>query len=570
MRTHTSHWMSSVTWLGIAVVIAMLGAACGGGDDTGGTAMPYDDAVSELDDLVADITWVNDPIDWKAPVDIPVRNLAATLPPIDEFPLVVTGHRDSGTVVVEVFASTEKSGSGTDGWIVEVAEAFNDSDQQLTDGRDAAVEIRKIASGTGFQFIAGDKYAPDAFTPSNQLWIEMAAAQGVTMTPVRNSLVSNVAGIVMEDNTAQRLEEKFGPLDARLVLEAVVQGDLTMAYTDPYASSTGLNFLVTTLSDFAGGDEDRFLDADVVSAFESFQRNVPFVALTTLQIRESVEAGGTLDAFVMEWQTYVNTDSLKSGYRFIPFGVAHTNPLYAVGDLTPEKTEVLELFAAFAESAEYQELATVYGFDPEPYTPGVVAPSGDTLIAAQQLWKENKDGGRPVVAVFVADVSGSMAGSRLSALQDALLAGMDYIEPDVRIGLIEFNDTVRLVVPIAEFNANQRGFFAAAVQDMDARGGTAMYDAVAVGVQLLVEEERRNPDAKTLLFVLTDGETSAGHRFGDVDDAIAGINIPVYTVGFEANIDELMRLSSLVEAATLNASEEDVKLRIASMFNAQL
>jgi Ca-activated chloride channel family protein len=105
---------------------------------------------------------------------------------------------------------------------------------------------------------------------------------------------------------------------------------------------------------------------------------------------------------------------------------------------------------------------------------------------------------------------------------------------------------------------------------MDARGGTAMYDAVAVGLQQLVEEQALNPDAKTMLFVLTDGETSDGHAFDDVDEIVAGINVPVYTVGFEANIEELGRLSSLVEAATLNASEEDVELRIASMFNAQL
>ena len=87
------------------------------------------------------------------------------------------------------------------------------------------------------------------------------------------------------------------------------------------ASSTGLNFLLSVLDDFADGDEDRLLAADVASVFETFQENVPFVALTTLQIRESAEKeNSTLDAFVMEYQTYVNTDSLRSGFEFIPFG----------------------------------------------------------------------------------------------------------------------------------------------------------------------------------------------------------------------------------------------------------
>jgi hypothetical protein len=39
-------------------------------------------------------------------------------------------------------------------------------------------------------------------------------------------------------------------------------------------------------------------------------------------------------------------------------------------------------------------------------------------------------------------------------------------------------------------------------------------------------------------------------------------------VGFEANLDELRRLSSLVEAASIDASEADVEFKIASLFNA--
>ena len=68
--------------------------------------------------------------------------------------------------------------------------------------------------------------------------------------------------------------------------------------------------------------------------------------------------------------------------------------------------------------------------------------------------------------------------------------------------------------------------------------------------------------------VLSDGETTDGLEFGKVDDVIQGLRIPVYTVGFEADIDELSRLSSLVEAASIDASEEDVEFKIAALFNA--
>jgi Ca-activated chloride channel family protein len=44
----------------------------------------------------------------------------------------------------------------------------------------------------------------------------------------------------------------------------------------------------------------------------------------------------------------------------------------------------------------------------------------------------------------------------------------------------------------------------------------------------------------------------------------------VYTIGFEANIPELKRVSSLVEAATIDAKEDDIAYKIGTLLNAQL
>ena len=46
---------------------------------------------------------------------------------------------------------------------------------------------------------------------------------------------------------------------------------------------------MTVLDSIAGGDPARLTSPDVASVFEQFQRQVPFVALTTLQMRDSVE-----------------------------------------------------------------------------------------------------------------------------------------------------------------------------------------------------------------------------------------------------------------------------------------
>ena len=83
-----------------------------------------------------------------------------------------------GEVAVEIFASVEKAGKGFDGWLVEVANDFNRSNLRLPNGQSAKVKIRAIASGEGYQFIAAQKYLPDAYSPSHVLWMNNARCQG--------------------------------------------------------------------------------------------------------------------------------------------------------------------------------------------------------------------------------------------------------------------------------------------------------------------------------------------------------------------------------------------------------
>ncbi len=437
---------------------ALIAAACGdlGTDDSSEPLDPAE-ATQRLDELADDIGWIDNQVTRSASIPPPTgANLSNTLPDIDQFEIKVAAP-GSASEVVEIWASTEKSGDDTDGWMTEVVTDFNNAGITLADGTPVGVDLRRIPSGTGYQYIARGQELPEAFSPSNQLWIEMAG-EFQTMTEVRPRMVDNVAGIVMKNETADELRANYGDLSAENLVDAVIAGDLVMGYTDPFASSTGLNFLLTVLDSIAGGDEAQLTSPDVASVFEQFQRQVPFVALTTLQMRDSVENDtGTLDTFVMEWQTYTNTDSLQSGFEFIPFGPRHDNPLYAVGDLSSDQSEALELFAQFAEAPEYQELATEFGFDPPAYTPTVEVPSGATLIDVQNVWKDKKDGGRPVATVFVVDVSGSMEGTRIQSVREAMISAREFIKPETEVGVVEFNDTAMKRLDVAEFDLNQQG-----------------------------------------------------------------------------------------------------------------
>ena len=532
------------------------------------SVMSYDKAVEKLAKQVDDVDWTARHVQASGDVTVQKSSLEDSLPPITKYPMAVTGR---GGVDVEIFVSTEKSGSGTDGWMVEAAEAFNASGARTASGRPARVGIRKIASGTGYQFIASGKHRPDAFSPSNHLWVRMAEARGARMTPITERTVGNIAGIVMKDSVAREIEQTAGQVTVPAIIDAAVQGRIAVGYTNPYASSTGLNFLVTVLMTFSEGSEATMLSGDVASAFEAFQASVPFVAMTTLQMRDSVRQDGSLDAFVMEYQTFIKTAELQSGYRFVPFGIRHDNPLYAVGKPGPEKMEVLKQFAKFMDGRNYRDKAAEYGFNPAmSYDPPFQAPSGQSLVAAQQLWKQKKDAGRRIAALFLADVSGSMEGARMRELKRALTDGSSFIASENSIGLVAFSDRVTVLLPIKQFQMVQQSAFHTAVRGLSTGGKTAMYDGIAVSLSMLAEEKRKDPNVKPVLFVLTDGETNIGMSYGDMDNIIEGLQIPVYTIGFEANIDELKKLSSLVEAASLNAKIDDVSYTIGALLNTQM
>ena len=103
--------------------------------------------------------------------DTALTDAADELPDITNYPLSVHGN---GTINVEIVASTEKAGSGMDGWLNLVAENFNKANF-MHNGRPVSVSIRPIASGLATEYILTGKHVPDAFSPTNELWAEMIA-----------------------------------------------------------------------------------------------------------------------------------------------------------------------------------------------------------------------------------------------------------------------------------------------------------------------------------------------------------------------------------------------------------
>lgn len=503
----------------------------------------------------------------KAAVEIAPSDLADELPDIEKYPLSVEGRAE---LVLEIFSSTEKSSAGTDGWLNEVAEDFNREHHSIN-GYSAAISVRPIASGAAVDYIVSGKYVPQAYSPSNVLWGEMIAAQNVDIRKVCDRLAGNTAGVLVSKDTYKKLQETYGTVDINAITQATIKSEISMGYTNPYASSTGINFLVSALQAF---DSSNILSDTAVSEFQKFQQNVPFVAYTTLQMRDAADSG-VLDAFVLEYQGYYNASDLRS-YEFIPFGVRHDSPVYALGHLSEEESELLNTFIEYCLNDKNQRLAKKYGFNYlEDYKDNLSdTVNGAAMLSAQSLWKNEKDSGSPVMAVFVADVSGSMAGAPLANLQQSLINASQYINSTNYVGLVSYSTDVTKNLDIGEFNLNQRSYFTGAVNSLSPGGNTATYDAVLVALDMLMtkkaELEAEGQTIKPLLFVLSDGETNTGCELSQIDDIVEGLEVPCYTIGYNANLSKLAELSSINEAANINADSDDVVYNLKSLFNAQM
>jgi len=503
----------------------------------------------------------------RANIQLTKTNLLSMLPDLSEYPLALNIQDSASTEVVEIFTSSEKAGKGRDGIYIEMANQFNQLAKKTSGGKRAVINVRKIASGLGAQFMLAQHYIPDAYSPSNFLWADMLNANGIKTETIAEKTAPNTAGIVVKKSKLDQITEE-GQLDISKLLTNVSAGSFAMGYTNPYQSSTGLNFLLTILNSFAQGDETQMLSPDVASAFEAFQTGVPFVAQNTLQMRDATLGSGVLDAFVMEYQSWINVSGMND-YQFIPFGVRHDSPLYATPEADKSEREVLKLFNQFMQSQQAQ--LNDYGFNRTPDYKNAYSLKDNSLIGqAQKLWKQKKSGGRPVAAFFVADTSGSMEGSRIKNLKKALIESSDLISTNNAIGLITYNDGVNVDLFIKPFNLQQKALFIGAVERLYAAGKTATNDAVLVAVDRLNAFEKTHPGYKKVIFVLSDGETNRGQNFEDIKTVLEWSGIPIHSIAYELNSEHLKQMAALAEGAYIKSSANSASYRIGNLLNSEM
>jgi len=200
----------------------------------------------------------------------------------------------------------------------------------------------------------------------------------------------------------------------------------------------------------------------------------------------------------------------------------------------------------------------------------------DTINALLEVYLDQIR--KPASATFVLDLSGSMQGDRLSALQQALtsLTGLDSSLTG-QFSRFRANEDVHFVT-FASHVIDQKDF---TINDTDPNSvsmqqirdyvdslttydNTAIYDALVAAYQGVYAQQQADPNRLYSVVLMTDGENNAGfsyQQFADwfnaLPDTVRAIH--TYPILFgDSNTDEMTNLANLTGGRTFDAQSGDL------------
>ncbi|MDR9392613.1 MAG: VWA domain-containing protein, partial [Trueperaceae bacterium] len=146
-----------------------------------------------------------------------------------------------------------------------------------------------------------------------------------------------------------------------------------------------------------------------------------------------------------------------------------------------------------------------------PLVPDGLPAAGGTVPVLLRLEGHLEDGARPARTpldlALVLDRSGSMRGAPLEAARQGAHDAIDLLEDGDRVALVTFDHEVERRAPLTELGSD-RSALHAAVDDVTARGRTALHGGWTEGAQALADH--LDPARRARVLLLTDGRANVG------------------------------------------------------------
>ena len=422
----------------------------------------------------------------------------------------------------------------------------------------------------------------DAVWISNSIWLYML--ENSNLITDSKSIVIDPVVMAVEKSKAEELGFINKDIKNKDILNAIKDGKLKYVMASVTQTNTGATAYLNFLNSLAGNPEvltsEMLKNDQLQKDLKEFFKGVERVSGNEDYLVEMYEKGNynamiNYESTLIELNKKLVSENKEPLYLIYPTDGVAINDMpfaYINNDSKDETTkeqfnkiqnylrsdEITKLleekgyrswFGGIKKETDASTFNKDWGIDTEKYLKDIKYPSKTVMTEALNLYIEMLR--KPTHVVFCLDISGSMSGSGLEELQEAMNYILDYDKAS--LDKIQFSDTDKIT--IITFNGkvdkiydtklgNNTKDVIKIIDNLEANGTTNIYDPSIEALKIL---EKEKEDYTKTVILMTDGASNNG-TFKDLKNYYnkTNKNIPIYSITFgSSREDQLQEIADL-------------------------
>ena len=422
----------------------------------------------------------------------------------------------------------------------------------------------------------------DAVWMSNSIWLYMLDNQYLTSDS--KSIVIDPVVMGIEKSKSEELGFVGKDVKNSDILDAIRSGKLKYVMSSVTKTNTGATAYLSFLNTLAGSPEiltEEMLDDEKLgNDLKDFFKGVQRVSGDENYLLDMYK-NGDYNAMINYESTLIalNKELVSKGkeplYLIYPVDGVAINDMpfaYVNNDSTnetkknnflslqeylrsDEATSVMEKlgyrswYGGTKENVDKNTFNKDWGIDTTKYLKDMKYPSKKVMTKAFNLFIEKLR--KPTHVVFCLDVSGSMDGSGIQELREAMDYILDYDKASKDMLQFSGKDKISIIAFNHEYKYLGTNFgkdtasVINTINNLEVGGSTNIYDSSIAALKILTDEDS-NEYTRTVI-LMTDGMSNAGY-FGDLSKYYSKTkkDIPIYSITFGASDEnELKNVANL-------------------------
>jgi len=422
----------------------------------------------------------------------------------------------------------------------------------------------------------------DAVWLSNSIWGYMLN----NSVSLSNSKCTSINPVVfgIKKSKAEELGFVGKEVYTKDILNAISNKKLKFSMSNPTTTNSGASAYLGLVSTLAGNPEvltsemlnDEKLREEIKTLFTGLERSSGSEDfLEELFLNGDYEAVVSYESSIININKQLVSRGKEPLYAIYPVdGVSISDaPFGYINNKNENKKEIFDNIQKYLLSNEGQSLLQEYGkrtwyggtnanvnksiFNPEwgidttKYISPVKYPNAEVIKEALNLYQTELR--KPVHVAFCLDYSGSMAGTGIEELRDAMnyiltqRAASDYIQFSYKdkIDIIPFASNVKTVWSTTD--GSQTSGLLVNINNERPTGTTALYPAAIKALELLKDEDKNTYNTSVIL--MTDGLANVG-TYADLNNyyKLINSNMPIYSIMFgsadQRQLQDIARLTN--------------------------